>query len=320
MHHAFPAHERAPERLRVSFHQEAHAPSWRLSLELSHPAGWLLPMAAFFCGALASGRLVPDEWPQLLRLGLGLVLAGPFLAGMNSVVNSLFDRDIDAINHPQRPLPSGRLSINAVIAQMGLMGMVILLVAHMLSDVTGGLFYMTIASLAIIFAVNAPPLSLRRSTWWSGLFFGLLAVALPWLSGNLLFGRITFLSGVLAVCFAFGAVGLLILAALNKVEGERRVGIRSLSALLGREMGLLIGAMLVDTAIFTAAIFAAPQNLTAVLALCGLAIAQIGLQLAFFRRPATPTWAYAAAVIGFGAAMATSAATMALPTLGSLLG
>ncbi|MBM3266592.1 MAG: UbiA family prenyltransferase [Candidatus Sericytochromatia bacterium] len=291
-------------------------------------------MAAFFCGALASGQLAPDA-SHVSRVLLGLVLAGPMLAGMNAVVNSLFDRDIDAINHPGRPLPSGRLSTDTVIAQMGLMGMVILLFAQLLdhglgarlsatlgvgSAEGGGLFYMTIASLAIIFAVNAPPLSLRRNTWWSGLFFGVLSVAFPWVAGNLMFGPVTFLSGILALSFSFGAVGLLILAALNKVEGERRVGIRSLSALLGREMGLLIGAMLIDTAILTAAILAAPQDLAAVIALCGLAVVQIGLQIAFFRRPTPPGWAYVAAVAVFGAAMATSAATLALPTLSSLLG
>jgi bacteriochlorophyll/chlorophyll synthetase len=295
-----------------------------MSLELSNPAGWLLPMAAFFCGAVASGQIVPDT-THAIRLGLGLVLAGPFLAGMNSVVNSLFDRDLDAINHPERPLPSGRLSVNSVIAQMWLMGMLVTLYAHMLENGLGtrldavlglgggeqrGVFYLTIASLALIFAVNAPPLSLRRNTWWSGIFFGILAVALPWLTGHLLFGPLSFISTVFAICFAFGAVGLLILAALNNVEGERRVGIRSLSALLGREMGILIAAMLIDTAILAAAILAAPQNLPSVFALVGLCLLQVGLQVAFFRRPSMPTWVQVTAAGVFVGAMVTAAATL----------
>ncbi|MBM3274955.1 MAG: UbiA family prenyltransferase [Candidatus Sericytochromatia bacterium] len=295
-----------------------------MSLELSNPAGWLLPMAAFFCGAIASGQLAPDT-THAIRLGLGLVLAGPFLAGMNAVVNALFDRDLDAINHSERPLPSGKLSVNSVIAQMGLMGMVVTLYAHMLENGLGsrldgvlglggseqrGVFYLTIASLALIFAVNAPPLSLRRNTWWSGIFFGVLAVALPWLTGHLLFGPLSFISTAFAICFAFGAVGLLILAALNKVEGERRVGIRSLSALLGREVGMLIGAMLIDTAILAAAILAAPQGLLAVLALVGLCVLQVGLQVAFFRKPAMPVWALVTAACVFVAAMVTAAASL----------
>lgn len=323
--HAFPVLGRTSERLRLTFFSTAgEKPTWLLSLQLSHPAGWLLPMAAFACGAVASGKLIPDGH-NLLRLTLGLILAGPMLAGMNAVVNALFDRDLDAVNHPSRPLPSGKLSINSVISQMALMGMAILLYAQLLehglgsrlapdlgwgSVDIGGIFYMTIASLALIFAVNAPPLSLRRNTWWSGIFFGILAVAFPWLTGHLFFAPLTLSSALFAGCFAFGAVGLMILAALDKVEGDRRVGIRSLSALLGREAGLLIGAMLVDTAIMVAAILAAPHGPMPVAALGVLLVYQVALQLALFRRGTPPAWADTAAVMGFGVAMAVAAASL----------
>ncbi len=323
--HAFPVLGRTSERLRLTlFSQTEEKPVWLHSLQLSHPAGWLLPMAAFGCGAVASGKLVPDAGGAL-RLALGLILAGPLLAGMNAVVNALFDRDIDAITNPGRPLPSGKLPINSVISQMALMGMLILLYAQLLehglgsridaslgfgSIDVGGIFYMTIASLAVVFAVNAPPLSLRRNTWWSGIFYGVLAVGFPWVTGHLFYAPVTLSSALFAGCFAFGAVGLLMLAALNKVEGERRVGIRSLSALLGREVGLLIGAMLVDTAIMAAAILAAPHGLPAVGALGALLLVQVGLQFVCFRRAHTPAWAYAAAVATFGAAMVTAAASL----------
>lgn len=323
--HAFPVLGRTSERMRLTFFSEAKdKPTWLLSLQLSHPAGWLLPMAAFACGAVASGKLIPDA-NGFFRLALGLILAGPMLAGMNAVVNALFDRDLDAINNPSRPLPSGKLSINTVISHMALMGMAILLYAQLLehglgsrvapnlglgSMDIGGIFYMSIASLALIFAVNAPPLSLRRNTWWSGIFYGVLAVGFPWITGHLFYAPLTLSSALFAGCFAFGAVGLLMLAALNKVEGDRRVGIRSLSALLGQEVGLVIGAMLVDTAILAAAILAAPHGLAPVSVLGALLVAQIALQLAFFRRGNPPAWAYTAAVLGFGAAMGIAAASL----------
>ncbi|HNM26365.1 MAG TPA: efflux RND transporter permease subunit, partial [Saprospiraceae bacterium] len=40
---------------------------------------------------------------------LGLVLAGPLLCGSSQVVNDWFDRHVDAINEPNRPIPSGRM-------------------------------------------------------------------------------------------------------------------------------------------------------------------------------------------------------------------
>lgn len=47
-----------------------------------------------------------------------MVMAGPFLTGYTQTINDWYDRDIDAINEPYRPIPSGKISENEVIAQI----------------------------------------------------------------------------------------------------------------------------------------------------------------------------------------------------------
>ncbi|MCK7500873.1 MAG: UbiA family prenyltransferase [Comamonadaceae bacterium] len=37
------------------------------------------------------------------------LLAGPLVCATSQAVNDWFDRDVDAINEPQRPIPSGRM-------------------------------------------------------------------------------------------------------------------------------------------------------------------------------------------------------------------
>lgn len=320
---AFPVVARTTEELRPTPLSRKTISAWRVSLQLAKPTSWVLPMVALACGALASGALSLEP-NRLLRLACGLFLAGPLMGGMNSVVNSLFDRDIDAINHPERPLPSGRISVNSVIAQMGLMSMAILLYAHLLQEGLGtaldgrlgigsasarGIFLLVAATLALIYAENAPPLSLRRNTWLSGVFFGVIAVLLPWLTGNLLFAPLSIASTLYAACFGLGAIGLLILLALRKVEGDRRVGVRSLSALLGPEIGFAIGAMLVDTAYLAAVILTTGQRWGVMAALSGLLAMQIALQLSFFRRRNPPKWTYSAALVLYSAGMAIAAFT-----------
>ena len=70
-------------------------------------------MWAYGCGLIASGQPLTDR--LLFALG-GVLLAGPLVCGTSQVVNDWFDRDVDAINEPQRPIPSGRVSVRAGLA------------------------------------------------------------------------------------------------------------------------------------------------------------------------------------------------------------
>ena len=58
------------------------------------------------CGVVASGLPLVERWPLIL---LGIVLAGPLVCATSQAVNDWFDRHVDAINEPQRPIPSGRM-------------------------------------------------------------------------------------------------------------------------------------------------------------------------------------------------------------------
>ena len=75
-------------------------------VELLKPITWFPPMWAFLCGAVSSGQGLIDR-PWLLVAGV--LLAGPLVCGASQVVNDWFDREVDAINEPERPIPSGRV-------------------------------------------------------------------------------------------------------------------------------------------------------------------------------------------------------------------
>jgi chlorophyll synthase len=45
-------------------------------------------------------------------------MSGPLLTGYTQVVNELYDREIDAVNEPYRPIPAGVISIPQVVTQI----------------------------------------------------------------------------------------------------------------------------------------------------------------------------------------------------------
>src|SRR4028118_361700 len=75
-------------------------------LELLKPITWFAPMWAFGCGIVSAGVPLSERWAQVLT---GVLLAGPLVCGTSQAVNDWFDRHVDAINEPNRPIPSGRV-------------------------------------------------------------------------------------------------------------------------------------------------------------------------------------------------------------------
>ena len=76
------------------------------ALQLIKPITWFPPMWAFVCGAISSGVSPDGQWGLLM---LGVLLAGPIVCGMSQAANDWCDRHVDAINEPDRPIPSGRV-------------------------------------------------------------------------------------------------------------------------------------------------------------------------------------------------------------------
>jgi chlorophyll/bacteriochlorophyll a synthase len=81
-------------------------PSAGAVLELLKPITWFPPMWAFGCGAVSAGVALSPNWMLLLA---GIALSGPLVCGTSQAVNDWYDRHVDAINEPKRPIPSGRV-------------------------------------------------------------------------------------------------------------------------------------------------------------------------------------------------------------------
>jgi chlorophyll synthase len=198
-------------------------------LELLKPITWFPPMWAFMCGVVASGVPLDSRWPLLL---VGVILTGPLVCGTSQAVNDWFDRHVDAINEPDRPVPSGRIPGRWALWIAILWSGLSVLVALSL-----GLWVFAAAALglALAWAYSAPPFRLKASGWW-----GPAACALCYEGLTMFTGAAVMVGAlpaapvlILAALYSFGAHGIMTLNDFKAVEGDRVMGLRSLPVQLG---------------------------------------------------------------------------------------
>jgi chlorophyll synthase len=198
-------------------------------LELLKPITWFAPMWALMCGVVSSGVSITENW---LLAVLGIILAGPLVCAMSQAINDWHDRHVDAINEPDRPIPSGRIP--------GRWGLYIAMVwtglSLALAAVLGiWVFVAACLGLALAWAYSAPPLRLKNNGWWGNAAVGFSYEGLAWFTGAAaLIGAFPDWRIVtLAVLYSIGAHGIMTLNDFKAIEGDRQMGVRSLPVQLG---------------------------------------------------------------------------------------
>jgi chlorophyll synthase len=214
----------------------ARFPAPQAVAELLKPITWFPPMWAFACGAVSSGAPFEGRWGLVVA---GMVLAGPLVCASSQAVNDWYDREVDAINEPHRPIPSGRIP--------GRWGLYLALLWTALSLLAGwamGPWVLGAAALglALAWAYSAPPFRLKTNGWWGNAACGLCYEGLAWVTGAAVLagGAPSAASLALAALYSVGAHGIMTLNDFKSVAGDRRMGIGSLPVRLGPQRSALV--------------------------------------------------------------------------------
>jgi len=209
-------------------------------LELLKPITWFPPMWAFLCGWISAG---PASNLSAWSLLAGVVLTGPLVCGASQIVNDWFDREVDAINEPHRPIPSGRVPGKLALW----FAMTWTLIAQTWAISLGPWVSLaTFIGLLLAWAYSAPPLRLKLNGWWGNSAVALSYEGLAWITGAAIVlggalpdGRVL----LVALLYSVGAHGIMTLNDFKSVEGDLTMGIRSLPAQLGRERAAWIACL-----------------------------------------------------------------------------
>ncbi|KAL6336521.1 hypothetical protein AAG906_022462 [Vitis piasezkii] len=230
---------------------------WKIRLQLTKPVTWPRWFGEWFVELLLLVLclyiyILNFHWnlEDVAKSIVCMIMSGPCLTGYTQTLNDWYDREIDAINEPYRPIPSGAISENEVITQIWLLLLGGLGLAGLL-DVWVGLlnghyiFYLALGGSLLSYIYSAPPLKLKQNGWIGNFALGASYISLPWWAGQALFGTLNPDIIVLTLLYSIAGLGIAIVNDFKSVEGDRALGLQSLPVAFGAETAkwICVGAI-----------------------------------------------------------------------------
>ena len=203
-------------------------------IRLIRPINCLMMGFAVLVGAvLASPQLGGLNWLNIIFV----FLTGFAFCAAAMVINDYYDRKIDAINEPQRPIPSGIVKPNEALAFVGVLSVVGFVFAVFVSILC---FVVAAASLAI----TATYITVGKRSGLPGNFLVSLCVAIPFIYGSITAIGTVGLNVVLFASMAFlSNTGREITKGIVDVKGDSVEGVKTLAVRFGEKNAAIVSVV-----------------------------------------------------------------------------
>ena len=206
-------------------------------LEFSRPFTLLAPALGFASGAVTAAGAAPREpWSEALVLYplIGLTMAAVLNAASNGL-NQLYDLEIDRINKPKRPLPSGRLPVReAWLFTIATYALALILAWFVAPAGRRECFWIVLVATAITVLYSVPPFRTKRLGIWANVTIaiprGVLLKVAGWSAVKTIVGVEPWFIGAVFGLFLLGASTTKDFA---DMEGDARGGCRTLPLAYG---------------------------------------------------------------------------------------
>jgi geranylgeranylglycerol-phosphate geranylgeranyltransferase len=215
---------------------------FRAGLDLARPANCVMIGFAVIVGFLVSK---PTE-PRVLQAVLGF-LTGFFICAYSMSVNDIYDIEVDKVNRPERPIPSGRMSTQTAVrfsALVLVVGVATSVLTLNPAAVGIALFY---AFVSWIYSNRA------KQTGLLGNLIVASSLAIPFIYGGVISGGSLTRSLLLMMALTsfFSGVGREVVKSMADVEGDEKRGINSLARKRGFASASTVGAIFFLLAVVT---------------------------------------------------------------------
>lgn len=210
-------------------------------LRIMRPVNCVMMGFAVIVGAALVGRGIFSE-AFLFPLLFGF-LTGFFLTSGSMVVNDIIDKEIDAVNEPNRPIPSGAVSVGH--AQ----------VLAVVLSVLGFVFALVTSWACFVIAVLAWLVFTAYSLWGkrAGFLGNLLVsvcVVVPFVYGGFVVGQNVSGPSLIFVAIAFFSnTGREVTKGIVDVEGDKRKGVKTVAVRLGAQVAAVVAVVFYVSAV-----------------------------------------------------------------------
>ena len=179
---------------------------------------------------LASPQLGSISWLKIL---FGFLTGFTFCAAA-MVINDYYDRKIDAINEPHRPIPNGTVKPNEALAFVGVLSVLGFVFAGFVSVLC---FVVAAAALAI----TATYITVGKRSGLPGNFLVSICVAIPFIYGSVTAIGTVGLNVVLFASMAFlSNTGREITKGIVDVKGDSAEGVKTLAVRFGEKNAAIV--------------------------------------------------------------------------------
>jgi 4-hydroxybenzoate polyprenyltransferase len=209
----------------------------RALVDFARPFTLIAPALGFASAAATAIGADPHEawsWPLIVPPIIGAVMAAVLNVASNGL-NQIYDFEIDRINKPKRPLPSGRLSIGeAWLITLASFAAAFVLAWNVAPGGRHECFWMVVAAAVITTLYSVPPLRTKRLGIWANVTIaiprGVLLKVAGWSSVKTAAGLEPWFLGAIFGLFLLGATTTKDFA---DMDGDRRGGCRTLPIQFG---------------------------------------------------------------------------------------
>jgi len=203
-------------------------------VRIIRPVNSVMMGFAVLVGAAIGGGvgLFGSAWDLAMAFLTGFMLSGSAMA-----INDYYDRDIDAINEPGRPIPSGAVSPGEALAVSG-----VLSVAGLVAAWSTSLSNLVIAVFAWVAMMVYS--TVGKKTGLPGNLIVSACISLPFIYGGVMFPEGKLESSLLFALIVFLAnTGREVTKGIVDIEGDRALGIRTVAVSRGSSYAALVSVV-----------------------------------------------------------------------------
>jgi 4-hydroxybenzoate polyprenyltransferase len=210
----------------------------KLYAEFARPFTLLPPALGVLSGAVtawgAGHAKPPVTWGLAVPVLYGTLMAAALNAASNAI-NQIYDLNIDRVNKPKRPLPSGTMTMAEAWGFTGVSFVVAWVLAWLAApEGRRECFWIVMFTSVLVWAYSAPPFRTKRHGLWANITIaiprGLLLKVAGWSTVKTIFGAEPWYIGAVFGLFVLGASSTKDFA---DIEGDSADGCQTLPILYG---------------------------------------------------------------------------------------